>query len=87
MVDCETTIIKYDVLQLTDIERLLYEGHEMEIEYIARSGCWGSYDSENQPIKEPFGIIKMDKNNEETIIKLNPNEMVDLINLMAKRKC
>jgi hypothetical protein len=47
----------------------------------------GSYDSENQPIKEPFGIIKMGKNNEETIIKLNPNEMVDLINLMAKRKC
>jgi hypothetical protein len=40
MVDCETTIIKYDVLQLTDIEHLLHEGHEMKIEYIARGGCW-----------------------------------------------
>lgn len=86
MVESETIIKKYASLKVEDIADLLENGHEMKIQYIAQTGYRGNYDSENQPIKEPFGIIEIKKGVENTIIKINPSEMVALINLMAKRK-
>jgi hypothetical protein len=86
MVDSETTIKKYDNLKISDIAKLLDTGLEMKIEYIAQSGYWGRTDSENQPIKEPFGIIEFGENSGHTVIKLNPNELVELINYLVKRK-
>jgi hypothetical protein len=88
MVDCETTSKKYRELTSEDVVRVLDAGHTMKIEYIAeRHGPLGYLcDSENQPIKEPFGIIEIKKENEEMRIKLTPNQMVNLINYMANQR-